>query len=311
VRQIFIDGFYHADPHTGNIFIDEENGIIYFIDVGSAAQLSFKNRYILYKLLRALESGNRKKVAKIVADMTGNDSPDLTRKVQRIANSESNVIEKLISTYQLLEDSGIALDPEQMSIFRCFAQGELLFKSSLTSPVSGAGLFGAGTEAEFHEGVMGQGDVDASQAEVLVSQVEPLLESLEVPLSGSQSFTFEINDQNRTVEVTVDNSLEEMFEINHNGTVIKINPDKVKERFGDKADVDTIIQAIIVHEIAEALGKQLGYNHNTRHTASLILEGLLASTAPTVREALVPLWQARPVAFGAGDVWQPLRHPGP
>jgi len=302
VRQIFIDGFYHADPHTGNIFIDEENGIIYFIDVGSAAQLSFKNRYTLYKLLRALQSGNRKKVAKIATEMTGHDAPDLTRKVQIIANSEANVIEKLIGVYQLLEDSGITLDAEQMSIFRCFAQGELLFKSALASPQSDAGLFGAGTEAEFHEGVMGQGDVDASRVEILVSQVEPLLDSLEMPLSGSQRFTFEINDQNRTVEVTVDNSIEEMFEVNQNGTAIKINPDKIRERFGDRADVDIIIQAIIVHEMAEALGKQLGYNHNTRHTASLILEGLLATTASTVREALVPLWQARPVAFGAGDV---------
>ena len=38
MRQIFLDGFYHADPHTGNIFVGSEGDVLYFIDVGSASK---------------------------------------------------------------------------------------------------------------------------------------------------------------------------------------------------------------------------------------------------------------------------------
>jgi hypothetical protein len=75
----------------------------------------------------------------------------------------------------------------------------------------------------------------------------------------------------------------------------------IENRFGGE-NKDTIVTAIMLHELADALGRQLGYNHNTRHTAGLMIEGLLASSSPAVRGQLVALWQARPVAYGMGDI---------
>ena len=159
------------------------------------------------------------------------------------------------------------------------------------------GLGGAALEAEFHEG-----GVNSAQSETLIGQIEPLIDSLEVPDVGPQALSFEVNGERLTISIEVDNSMPHMFEIGQNGKVLKINLSLIRERFGTTADIGLMAKAIILHELADALGMQLGYSHNTRHTASLTLEGLLAQKSPEIRNMLVPLWQARPVAFGAGDI---------
>ncbi|MCY3049938.1 ABC1 kinase family protein [Aerococcus urinae] len=50
--QVFEDGFYHADPHPGNILISQEK--IYFIDLGMMGSLSSSDQKLLINLLEAL-----------------------------------------------------------------------------------------------------------------------------------------------------------------------------------------------------------------------------------------------------------------
>ena len=138
MRQIFIDGFYHADPHTGNIFVNYDGDAIYFIDVGSASQISFKNRYILYKLMKALNSSNGGDVLKVIKNISGRDMLKLGESVNDIATSKDNVVKKIVRIFKILEDSNVAINKELISIFRCFAQGEPLFKAALLSGESTA-----------------------------------------------------------------------------------------------------------------------------------------------------------------------------
>ena len=49
-KQIFIDGFFHADPHPGNIFITDENAICY-IDFGMMGSLDEDFRHDLAELM--------------------------------------------------------------------------------------------------------------------------------------------------------------------------------------------------------------------------------------------------------------------
>ena len=39
VKQLLIDGFFHADPHPGNVLIDLQTGVITFIDTGMVGEL--------------------------------------------------------------------------------------------------------------------------------------------------------------------------------------------------------------------------------------------------------------------------------
>lgn len=50
--QVFEDGYYHADPHPGNIMI--QDGKIYYIDFGIMGTLSQIHKNLLFQLLKAM-----------------------------------------------------------------------------------------------------------------------------------------------------------------------------------------------------------------------------------------------------------------
>src|SRR5699024_12835307 len=52
--QVFDDGFYHADPHAGNILI--KDGKIVFIDFGAMGKISPGQKQLLVQILTSLIS---------------------------------------------------------------------------------------------------------------------------------------------------------------------------------------------------------------------------------------------------------------
>lgn len=57
MQQIMEDGFYHADPHAGNIMLPEEGGI-QWIDFGMMGSMTSSQRDALKEILLALVKGN-------------------------------------------------------------------------------------------------------------------------------------------------------------------------------------------------------------------------------------------------------------
>ncbi|MDD5135743.1 MAG: AarF/UbiB family protein, partial [Candidatus Omnitrophica bacterium] len=131
LRQIFIDGLYHADPHLGNIFIDDATGTIFFIDAGSAASISIANRYKLYHLMTALYDSDNAKALKFVSKIAGSGLPGLERGISAIVSSDENIAKQIVDIFKLLEDSGIKVDKDFMSILTCFGKGKQLFDKAL------------------------------------------------------------------------------------------------------------------------------------------------------------------------------------
>jgi ubiquinone biosynthesis protein len=56
IKQIIIDGFFHADPHPGNIRVDLANGVITFLDFGLVGELTTEERVDLADLVWAVRS---------------------------------------------------------------------------------------------------------------------------------------------------------------------------------------------------------------------------------------------------------------
>ena len=73
MEQIFVHGFFHADPHPGNIFILSDN-VICFIDFGMVGRLSRKNREDFTDLLLNIISRNERKVTEGVLKLTNHTS---------------------------------------------------------------------------------------------------------------------------------------------------------------------------------------------------------------------------------------------
>ncbi|HST25984.1 MAG TPA: AarF/UbiB family protein [Gaiellaceae bacterium] len=75
-RQILTDGFFHADPHPGNLLWSE--GKIYFLDCGMVGELDAKLREQMMLLVTAFWQGDDAFVAEVVLSLSGGDSwPDI------------------------------------------------------------------------------------------------------------------------------------------------------------------------------------------------------------------------------------------
>ncbi|HEX8353520.1 MAG TPA: AarF/UbiB family protein [Pyrinomonadaceae bacterium] len=68
LQQILIDGFFHADPHPGNVFLTDD-GRVALIDLGMVARISPRFQESLIQLLLAISEGK------------GDDAADITIRV--------------------------------------------------------------------------------------------------------------------------------------------------------------------------------------------------------------------------------------
>jgi ubiquinone biosynthesis protein len=63
-NQVFRDGFFHADLHPGNLFIDD-TGAIVVVDFGIMGRLDRKTRYYLADMLLGFLTGDYRRVAEV------------------------------------------------------------------------------------------------------------------------------------------------------------------------------------------------------------------------------------------------------
>jgi predicted unusual protein kinase regulating ubiquinone biosynthesis (AarF/ABC1/UbiB family) len=68
LHQILIDGFFHADPHPGNVFLTDD-GRIALIDLGMVARVAPRPQENLIQLLLAISEGKGDDAADIVIKM--------------------------------------------------------------------------------------------------------------------------------------------------------------------------------------------------------------------------------------------------
>jgi ubiquinone biosynthesis protein len=55
IKQVLVDGFFHGDPHPGNVLVDPERNRIIFLDFGLVGELRREQRLSIIRLLYALQ----------------------------------------------------------------------------------------------------------------------------------------------------------------------------------------------------------------------------------------------------------------
>ena len=68
LKQILIDGFFHADPHPGNVFVTTDQRIA-LLDLGMVARIAPGMQEALLKLLLAVSEGDAERAAQIGAEI--------------------------------------------------------------------------------------------------------------------------------------------------------------------------------------------------------------------------------------------------
>ncbi|MGA2868860.1 MAG: AarF/UbiB family protein [Verrucomicrobiota bacterium] len=74
LKQVLVDGFFHADPHPGNIFLTQD-GRLALLDLGMTGRLTVGMQENLLRLLLAVSEGNGDEAVKIIMRVSevGND----------------------------------------------------------------------------------------------------------------------------------------------------------------------------------------------------------------------------------------------
>jgi len=74
LKQIVIDGVFHADPHPGNVFVTDD-GFLALIDLGMIGRISPQMQDRLLKLLLAISEGRGEEAAEVAVSL-GEKLPD-------------------------------------------------------------------------------------------------------------------------------------------------------------------------------------------------------------------------------------------
>lgn len=104
VKQVIEDGFFHADPHSGNIIIRE--GKIVWIDLGMMGRLSPRDKKIFFDAILAIVEKDILKLKDLVISMGVTDN-----KVDHL--KLTNDLEILLSKYSTVDFN--SMDLKQMS----------------------------------------------------------------------------------------------------------------------------------------------------------------------------------------------------
>lgn len=87
MKQIFVHGFFHADPHPGNIFVLEGN-VICYLDFGMMGRLDLETRESFADLIMGIVRRDERKAADALLELTlyeeEPDSPAIVRDVAEL-----------------------------------------------------------------------------------------------------------------------------------------------------------------------------------------------------------------------------------
>lgn len=138
MEQIFVHGFFHADPHPGNIFILPDN-VICFLDFGMMGRLSMQNREDFTDLLLHIIARHERKLTDSVLKLTNHygevDRDALTRDLAEMLDRYLYLPLKELEAgkilYQLLE---------LVSRHKIYFKPNLYLMMKAISTVEGVGL---------------------------------------------------------------------------------------------------------------------------------------------------------------------------
>ncbi len=125
IKQLLIDGFFHADPHPGNILVDLDTGTIGFLDMGMMGEIDLNQRLNLINLLMVSRQKDPAGLARAVRSL----SVPFRKRVDDAAFYKD--FERMIGRY-MDPDSPTSFGPLMNIVFDLLASHGLRLDSDLT-----------------------------------------------------------------------------------------------------------------------------------------------------------------------------------
>lgn len=134
-----IDGFFHADVHPGNVFVELRSGDIVFLDVGMTGQLDSRQRSEIVDLLRGLGQRDAHRITQVVLSLGIEFKPvsvdalerDINRLVKRHLSgslatfSYTGFLSELLAS---LTDNGLRVPSDLLFALKAIMQTEQIVR---------------------------------------------------------------------------------------------------------------------------------------------------------------------------------------
>ena len=146
IKQLLIDGFFHADPHPGNILVNLQTGQITFLDTGMVGQLDLNQRVNLIQLIFALQQRDVAGMGQILRNLSvpfvkSVDEKAYARDFERVISRQFYVAtstgfgQTVTMALDLLRSHGLGLNPNLTMAVKALMQAEAF--TSLLYPEGG------------------------------------------------------------------------------------------------------------------------------------------------------------------------------
>jgi ubiquinone biosynthesis protein len=132
LRQVMVDGIFHADPHPGNIFLLAD-GRLGLLDFGSVGRIDAEMRASLGRLLLAVDRGDPATLTdallEIVERPDGLDEDQLHRALGRFLARHVGAgltpdVRMFTDLFRMISDHDLSIPPEIAAVFRALATME-------------------------------------------------------------------------------------------------------------------------------------------------------------------------------------------
>jgi ubiquinone biosynthesis protein len=147
IKMLLIDGFFHADPHPGNVLVNLETGMITLLDTGMVGHLDLQNRITLIQFILAFKNHDINAMGLLLLDLSTPfmepvDEQGYLREFERMVNQymllgdpELGFGPVVSDSLELLRKYGLRLDPDLTMAFKALMQIEAI--SALLYPEGG------------------------------------------------------------------------------------------------------------------------------------------------------------------------------
>src|SRR5512139_1971251 len=129
MKQVLVDGFFHGDPHPGNLMIDLNTGVIQFLDLGMVGEMELQQRISLGDLLFSLQNKDPDGMASALLGV----SVPFRADADPVAFKKD--IERVITRYMIYAEVGASLSEVLSAVLKSLADNGFRMNPNMTLAV--------------------------------------------------------------------------------------------------------------------------------------------------------------------------------
>lgn len=140
LQQVIFDGFFHADPHPGNVWVNTATGGVIFLDMGLMGYLTPQDRFSLGELIWALQDRDARSATRVLVAMcqatARPEAATLQRDIERLINHNLLFVDAppsltliMSQMVDVLVRHGLQMRAEFTLAIKAIGQGESIMRA--------------------------------------------------------------------------------------------------------------------------------------------------------------------------------------